>query len=54
MSLTFALWGCGLLALRHGDLARAVTLLERLCASVRRWAGLPPSPLMAAGLGATV
>jgi tetratricopeptide (TPR) repeat protein len=53
MSLTFALWGSGLLALRHGDLARAVTLLERavrLCQEMGRPA---PFPLMAGALGAT-
>jgi tetratricopeptide (TPR) repeat protein len=53
MSLTFALWGCGLLALRQGDLSRAVTLLERavrLCQDMGRPASFP---LMAAALGAT-
>ena len=52
MSLTFALWGSGLLALRQGDLARAVTLLERavrLCQEMGRPA---PFPLMAGALGA--
>src|SRR5260370_16143829 len=53
MSLTFALWGCGLLALRQGDLSRAVTLLDRavrLCQDMGRPASFP---LMAAALGAT-
>ena len=53
MSLTFALWGSGLLALRQGDLSRAVPLLERamrLCQDMDRPAFFP---LMAAALGAT-
>jgi tetratricopeptide (TPR) repeat protein len=52
MSLMFALWGSGLLALRQGDLSRALPRLERavrLCQDADR-----PSwfPLMAAALGA--
>ena len=53
MSLMFALWGIGLLALRQGDLSRAVPLLERavrLCQDADRPACFP---LMAAALGAT-
>ena len=53
MSLTFALWGSGLLALRQGDLSRAVPLLERamrLCQDMDRPAFFP---LMAAAMGAT-
>jgi len=52
MSLTFALWGSGLLALRQGDLSRAVSLLERavrLCQDPDRPANFP---LIAAALGA--
>jgi tetratricopeptide (TPR) repeat protein len=53
MSLMFALWGSGLLALRQGDLSRAVLLLERgvrLGEDMGRPANLP---LIAAALGAT-
>ena len=53
MNLMFALWGIGLLALRQGDLSRAVPLLERavrLCQDADRPACFP---LMAAALGAT-
>jgi tetratricopeptide (TPR) repeat protein len=53
MNLMFALWGSGLLALRQGDLSRALPLLER---AVRLFqdADRPASfPLMATTLGAT-
>jgi tetratricopeptide (TPR) repeat protein len=52
-SLMFALWGSGLLALRQGDLSRAVPRLER-AVSLCQDAGCPAwFPLMAAALGAT-
>jgi DNA-binding winged helix-turn-helix (wHTH) protein/class 3 adenylate cyclase/tetratricopeptide (TPR) repeat protein len=53
MNLMFALWGSGLLALRQGDLSRALPLLER---AVRLFqdADRPASfPLIATTLGAT-
>src|SRR5262249_49770923 len=52
MNLTFALWGSGLVALRQGDLSRAVPLLERavrLCQDADRPAYFP----LLAALGAT-
>ena len=52
MSLAFASWGIGLLALRQGDLSWAVSVLERVvdpCQDVGRPAWFP---LMAAALGA--
>jgi tetratricopeptide (TPR) repeat protein len=51
-SLMIASWGLGLLALRHGDLSRALPLLERAVA-ICHAADLPVRfPRMAAALGA--
>ena len=53
MSLMFASWGIGLLALRQGDLSRAVPLLERAVRSCQDADRPACFPLMAAALGAT-
>jgi tetratricopeptide (TPR) repeat protein len=53
MSLMFASWGIGLLALRQGDLGRAVPLLERAVHSGQDVDRPAFFPLMAAALGAT-
>ena len=52
MSLTFALWGCGLLALRQGDLPRALPLLERAVGICQDADLLGYFPWMAWALGA--
>ena len=53
MSLMFALWGSGLLALRQGDLPRALPRLERAVGLCQE-ADLPAYfPLLAAALGVT-
>jgi tetratricopeptide (TPR) repeat protein len=52
MSLMLASWGCGLLALRQGDLPKALLLLER-AVGICHDADFPVwSPVMAAALGA--
>ena len=52
MSLRFALWGSGLLALRQGDLSRAVLLLEQAVRPGQDADRPAFFPLMAAALGA--
>jgi tetratricopeptide (TPR) repeat protein len=53
MSLLFASWGIGLLALRQGDLSRAISLLERAVCPGQDVDRPAFFPLMAAALGAT-
>jgi len=48
MSLTFALWARSASAPAHGDLARAVTLLERAVRLCQESGRPAPFPLMAA------
>jgi len=52
MSLAFASWGIGLLALRQGDLSRAVSVLERALNPYQDVDRPAWFPLMAAALGA--